>query len=397
MLSLSMKKNFKKIHKEIILSQIDKVFEKNKRRGKYLKLKDQKKEELIKFFENNPYPRKEEYDRIALQLEESVSKVENWFKHERRSKLQNNENIKSHYKKRRLLKYEEEEKLENNFRKNPNPSSKEMSIIARQLNFKLKVISNWFSYRRSKLIKVNNIKSIPQTNSLNDSLNEKIPNQQIQETKMAEEEQEKIENGESIYQSSKEDDQISCKKKKNNIKKLCEISSIDKRNQEYQQIDKKFDSISVLKCQKEENYLNEAKMEKMENIELQIRPREENQRNYYFDNINQKSNQFANFFPQQIQNNQFLQPNQFIPYNNYFSSPTSNFTQNMNMLSPFQNMNGNQFYNYQNFNNYNNPLNAMQQNYVKFNFNMNNFAPNCIQYNNLNNFGIMGNLYNNIK
>jgi len=55
-----------------------------------------------------------------------VAKIENWFKHERRSKFEINDQIKQNYKKRRLLTPEEEEFLEQSFRENPNPASKRL-------------------------------------------------------------------------------------------------------------------------------------------------------------------------------------------------------------------------------------------------------------------------------
>ena len=155
----------KLLHKKIkkdIRNQIDKVFQKSKTRGKYVKIAEEKKNLLSEFFAKNCYPKKSEYEDLAAQLSEPVAKVENWFKHERRSKLDNNDAIKKNYKKRRLLSPEEEEFLESMFRENPNPASTKLVSIAQSLNFKVKVISNWFSYRRSKLMKLSdpNVKTV---------------------------------------------------------------------------------------------------------------------------------------------------------------------------------------------------------------------------------------------
>lgn len=98
-------------------------------------------------------PKKEEYEAIADKIGETISKIENWFKHQRRKFMI--EGDVNNYKKRRLLNDSEKIILEETFRLKMKPSKQKMHELAQRLKFTNKVISNWFSYRRKKFLKLN--------------------------------------------------------------------------------------------------------------------------------------------------------------------------------------------------------------------------------------------------
>jgi len=114
----------------------------------YLKFEIQDVQILLKKFEQNNYPSVQEMKDTAEDLGVGLSKVENWYKHHRRSLAKKGQfDIKS----KKYFKKSELDFLQGMFDRDSKPTKEEILQIATQVNCSEIQIRNWFSNKRKKV------------------------------------------------------------------------------------------------------------------------------------------------------------------------------------------------------------------------------------------------------
>eukprot|EP01017_Pseudomicrothorax_dubius_P006295 TRINITY_DN11769_c0_g1_i5.p1 TRINITY_DN11769_c0_g1~~TRINITY_DN11769_c0_g1_i5.p1 ORF type:complete len:644 (-),score=85.87 TRINITY_DN11769_c0_g1_i5:138-2069(-) len=119
---------------------------KTKKNG-YSKFKKDDQDYLQTAFKKNPYPTKQEMVDISDKLSAPVAKVENWYKHNRRSLSKRG---LFRLKNRKYFKPLELRYLEKTFAISPKPSKEKYQEIAQHLKCAVSHIKNWFSNKRKK-------------------------------------------------------------------------------------------------------------------------------------------------------------------------------------------------------------------------------------------------------
>eukprot|EP01017_Pseudomicrothorax_dubius_P006327 TRINITY_DN11782_c0_g1_i1.p1 TRINITY_DN11782_c0_g1~~TRINITY_DN11782_c0_g1_i1.p1 ORF type:complete len:289 (+),score=20.86 TRINITY_DN11782_c0_g1_i1:65-931(+) len=113
----------------------------------YKKFGKEHQSQLVSYFNENPYPSLEEMTALGAQLNVSVSKIENWFKHYRRALAQKG---LFEIKTRKYFTLAEKRKLEKYYISTPRPTTEGYRQIANDLDCGVLQIKNWFANKRKK-------------------------------------------------------------------------------------------------------------------------------------------------------------------------------------------------------------------------------------------------------
>jgi hypothetical protein len=155
----SLLKNLEEKFKSTIeLSQLTRWFQHERERGikhgfksmsknTYRKFGKEELEFLKKHFAENTYPKNEEMIEFAKKLGVSFSKIENWYKHNRRSLAKKG---CFELKTKKYFKRDEVQYLLKMFDAHPRPSKEQILEMAKSLNCNELQVKNWYSNKRKK-------------------------------------------------------------------------------------------------------------------------------------------------------------------------------------------------------------------------------------------------------
>lgn len=99
---------------------------------------------LLKTYSKNPYPTTNEKIKLAEICDLTIKQINNWFRKQRRTDRQNNNNIKINKRfnnKQRII-------LRNYYSQNKSVQALDLPKLAEQVGSSIKQVEKWFKYKR---------------------------------------------------------------------------------------------------------------------------------------------------------------------------------------------------------------------------------------------------------